>query len=361
MNTDALVKRYGQIPATIQQGVAQVWDHLQAQSDKVVSVEFLANFNKDHDMSLRHDTNIYKGLVVTVKPDYALDDSDMLWMHPQAYQCRAIYEGGTMSNVQVPDMNASVGIYNTSTVDDIGTPVCTEYTIVDTRMPFVRSANTPQEAYDNANKHATLDHCTTIADQFECGSMVDHAFTNLFLKGSGEYAFYNHAFMKKGIVHVSPIMGYRSISAAGNFDSDCLAEQDYIDVDSLDTDRQQALFKKCTWEGLNTVNTYVFRKPHTMMTNIGTHYRLKEGNFASTPIHHHMSIRALYDLTPDLTNTDITAFGKRVNETDIHMPITQNIIERLMDIEGFQIINPQYLNDEHNELKIPRNVVHQLI
>jgi hypothetical protein len=359
MNTDALAKRYGQIPAAIQHGVTQVWDHLQKQSDKVISVEFLANFNKDHDMSLRHDTNIYKGVVVTVKPDYALDDSDMLWMHPQAYQCRAVYEGGTMTHVELPDMNAAVGTYNTSTVDDIGTPVNTLYTIVDTRMPFVRAASTPQEAYDNANKHATLDHCTEIAAAFGCDKLVDHVFTNLFLKGSGQYAFYNHAFMKKGIVHVSPLMGYRSVAADGNFDSDCFAEEEYVNIGHLSTKQQEHLFGKCEWDGRNTVNTYVFRRPYTKMTNIGTHYRLEYGTFASTPIHDKMAIAALYNLTPDLTRTKITGFGERTKETSIRMPVTHAIMQRLMDIEGFDIINPEYMAD--GVLNIPRNVVHQLI
>ncbi len=359
MNTDALARRYTKIPDAITQAAAQVWAHLQKQSDNVVSVEFLANFNKDHDMSLRHNTDIYKGLVVTVKPKYALDDTDIMWMHPQAYQCRAIYQGGEFEAMELPDMNASVGTYNTSTVDDIGTHVTNKYTIIDTRMPFVRSAATPQEAYDNATKHETLDHCAQIADHLQCGAMVDHAFTNLFLKGSGEYAFYNHAFMKKGIVHVSPLLGYRTVSAPGNFDSDCLAEEDYVDIGSLSPQQQEALFSKCGWDGDNTVNTYAFRKPYTKMTNVGTHYRLLEGHFSSTPIHEQMSIKKLYDLTPDLTGTDIRRFGDRVHDTSIELPVTPAIMKRLMGVEGFQIINPQYVRGE--SLHIPRNVVHQLI
>lgn len=359
MNTDALVQRYGKIPKAIQEAAARVWEHLQAQQDKVVSVEYLANFNKDHDMSLRHGVDIYKGLVVTVKPDYALDDSDRMWMHPQAYQCRAVFEGGTFERADLPDMNASVGTYNASSIDEIGTQHDTRYTIVDTRMPIVRAAATPQAAYDNSLKHDTLDHCTQIAASMGCGDMVDHAFTNLFLKGSNEYAFFNHAFMHKGIVQISPIMGYRTVSQRGNFESDCLDEQQYVDVDKLSQEHKKQLFTKCQWDDDNTINTYVFRKPFKRLDNVGTHYRLTQGHFASTPIHDKMSIANLYHLTPDLTDLDIRGFGKRIQENKIQLPASHAIVQRLMQVEDFQILNPKYFKG--GALHIPRNTVHQLI
>ena len=357
MNTDALVKRYGKIPPSLTTAVNAVWEHLNRQADHVVSVEFLQNFNKDHDMSLRVGQDIYKGLVVTVRPDYALDDSDKMWMHPQAYQCRAVFEGGTFDRVDLPDMNASVGTYEASSIDEIGNQHNAQYTIINTRKPFVRAAATPQEAYDNAIKHETLDHCQAIAAKLGCGDMVDHAFTNLFLKGSNEYAFFNHAFMNKGIVHVSPLMGYRSVSQSGNFEADCMHEQQYVNVSELSKEQKEKLYTKCQWDKPNTLNTYVFRKPFKQMTNKGTHYRLTQGHFADTPIHDKMPIADLYSLTPNLEGCSITGFGKITG--DLELPVTANIVQQLMEVEGFSILNPKYL--KKGVLKIPRNVVHQLI
>lgn len=356
MNTDALVKRYGKIPPAIHQAATRVWDHLSQQADHVVSVEFMENFNKDHDMSLRHNTDIYKGMVVTVRPQYALGEEDILWMHPQAYQCRAVFEGGGFDTVALPDMNASYGNYCASTIDEIGCQHDTKYTIINTRMPFVRTAATPADAYDNATKHETLDHCQEIANKLGCGEMVEHTFTNLFLKGSNEYAFFNHAFMNRGVVHVSPLMGYRTVTASGNFAADRMHENQYVNVDGLSREQKEQLFQKVQWGGNSPINTYVFRKPFDNMTNVGTHFRLVRAHFAETPIHEKMSIRDLYRLTPNLSDCDVV--GVNTDER-IALPVTAGIVQQLMELEGFSILNREYLND--GKLMIPRNVVHQLI
>ena len=155
MNIEPLKSRYAKIPAHLQKYAQDLWSHL-SKSGKVVSLQLLPNFEKDHDVSLKYGTDIFKGMVVAVHPDYPLSEKDIMWMHPHAYQCRAIFEGGTFNHLSLPDMEASAGIYNVSSIDDIGAQCNQRYTIVDTHLPFVNKAATPKQAYENNRKSETL-------------------------------------------------------------------------------------------------------------------------------------------------------------------------------------------------------------
>tara|TARA_B100001250_G_scaffold320460_1_gene283359 strand:- start:1843 stop:2922 length:1080 start_codon:yes stop_codon:yes gene_type:complete len=358
MNTDALSSRYAKIPARLQKYAEQIWSHLQ-KSNKVVSAHFLANFEKDHDASLRYNTDIFKGLVVAVDPTYELTDADIMWMHPHAYQCRAIFEGGSFDKVTLPEMEASAGIYKVSSIDDIGTQCEETYTVVDTRMPYTRNGNTPQEAYDNTMKQETLENCASIAENMGSENIVDHAFTNLFLKNTSHYVFYNHAFHNKGIVHISPLMGYRAISSPGMIPADCLNEQYYVNVENLSDEKKVELFKKCMWEGDSPINTYALRTPFDTMSRVGTHYRLDQANFAQTPIHDKMNTRALYDLSANLNCLGLSRFGDHVETQHIRLPAKEDTVVRLMRLGDVQIINPEFTDTQGN-LVIPRHIVEQL-
>ena len=360
MNTDALSSRYGKIPPTLQQYAHQVWTHLQQQSDKVVSVHCLENFQKDHDVSLRLGTDVFKGLVVAVQPDYQLSDADRMWMHPHAYQCRAVFEGGEYTSTELPDMEASAGIYKVSSIDAIGTQCDKTYTIVDTRLPFTRAAQTPQEAYDNNQKQETLAHCQDVAAFFGAENLDSHCFTNLFLKSTTHYVFYNHAFHQKGLVHVSPLMGYRQISnTRGMVAADRLDEQQYVDVHNLEDTQKQQLFEKCQWDSDSPINTYALRDTYDPMLNKGTHFRLEKANFASTPIHAQMETEDIYNLSADLNQLGLTRFGDLVETQHIRLPAKPETVVKLMALQDLKILNPEFMDGKGN-LKLPKHIVEQL-
>lgn len=356
MNTDALTSRYGKIHPSLQAHVNRVWTHLQQQSDKVASVTFLENFAKDHDVSLQTGTDVYRGMVVALKPDYALTGADVLWMHPHAYQCRAIYDGGTFEHVAVPSMEASAGVYKVSSVDDIGSQCEQTYTVVDSRVPYTPAA-TPQASYVNTAKADTLEHCAELAAQMQAGELVEHAFTNLFLKDTHHYVFYNHAFHKKGVVHVSPLMGYRTVRANGAIAGDRMHAREYVDVEALSDPKKQELYQKCWWDSDNAVNTYALRKPFDTLARVGTHYRLQQGCFAETPIHHAMATQDLYKLSADLNNLGLKRFG-HVETQQIRLPVREETVVRLLRLGDFDILNPQYRDADN--LLLPKHIVEQL-
>ena len=359
MNTDALSSRYNTIPAHLQKYADDIWAHLSA-SGKVVSVHLLANFEKDHDASLHYGTDIFKGLVVAVKPDYKLTDADKMWMHPHAYQCRAIFEGGSFDEVSLPEMEASAGIYKVSSIDAIGTQCEKTYTIVDTRVPFERNGDTVQEAYDNTMKQEVLEQCNTLAGYMGTDTMVSHAFTNLFLKNTTHYVFYNHAFHNQGIVHISPLMGYRTVAQKGMIPADCLQEQQYVDVDKLADEKKVELFEKCMWEGDSPINTYALRTPFDTMPRVGTHYRLTQANFATTPVHNKLSTEALYNLSANLNSLGLSRFGDHIETQHIRLPAKEETVVKLMRLGDVPILNPE-LTDAHGNLVISRHIVEQLL
>lgn len=360
MNTDALSSRYGNIPPELQMYAQQVWRHLQQQADQTLTVHFLANFNKDHDVSLRLGTDVFKGLVVAVKPEYQLSDADRLWMHPHAYQCRAVFNGGEYTSTELPDMEASAGVYQVSSIDAIGTQCDKTYTIIDTRLPFTHAASTPREAYENHQKRETLAHCHDVASFFGAEKLESHCFTNLFLKSTTHYVFYNHGFHNQGLVHVSPLMGYRQISAKGMLAADRLHEQQYVDVHNLEDEQKKQLFTKCQWDSDSPINTYALRATYDTMHNVGTHFRLKQANFATTPIHDKMKLEDIYNLSADLNALGLSRFGNLVETQQIRLPAKPETVVKLMGLQDqLKILNPEFV-DERGNLTLPKHIVEQL-
>ena len=93
MDTSALKSRYdNNIPADVQ-GDIDKFTQL-ADRDGILSVKLLSNFGKDVEMSLKHDTPIYRGLIVQLSNSYKLSETDRMWMHPELCKGRTMYVGG---------------------------------------------------------------------------------------------------------------------------------------------------------------------------------------------------------------------------------------------------------------------------
>ena len=68
--------RIGQMTPETKLNVDKVMHVLNQQRNHVNSVLFLENFNKDTDMSLFLNKDIFKGVVVSLKDDYKLSEKD---------------------------------------------------------------------------------------------------------------------------------------------------------------------------------------------------------------------------------------------------------------------------------------------
>ena len=181
----------------------------------------------------------------------------------------------------------------------------------------------------------------------------------MFLRNTTHYVFYNHAFHKEGIVHISPLMGYRTVSSDEVIPADCLNENDYVDVEKMSDNKKLALFEKCNWEGDNPINTYALRTPFDTMSRVGTHFRLVKGNFAETPIHEHMTTENIFKLSASLNNLKLKRFGDYIESQDIRLPAKHETVIKLMKQGEIPIINPAFTN-EQGDLIIPRHIVEQL-
>ena len=134
MNLEALNKRYPDgIPEDLQKGVSL----FRALSEKggVKSVHLMSNFGLDLERSLTSKTNIYKGVIIQVSPNYKLSEEDRSWFHPELTKARSLYRGKFDKDANLGEYNSSVGTYSTYSVDELGGQKLTHFTIVDTAVP----------------------------------------------------------------------------------------------------------------------------------------------------------------------------------------------------------------------------------
>ena len=233
-----------------------VLNHLK-QSEHFVDVKFLPNFQKDHDNSLLYGTNIYKGLIVTLKPDYEITSDDIIWLHPNNAQCRALFEGGAYQQYDtLPPMNASAGIYQTRNINSLGDEVKDTYTIVDSHLSQNWSG-TLQSIYSNKYQTEILNKCKEIAENFGAGGLVSASYTNMLFKGSGNFHYYNAAYKDQGLVLQSPLIGYTFVEASDH-PADLIDESNHLV--NLDADQLDSIYSRCDWDSCRLVNTYAFKK-----------------------------------------------------------------------------------------------------
>jgi len=325
-----------------------------ASSPHFVSVEFLDNFQKDHDNSLIHKTDVYKGMIVTVKPEYVLSSADIMWLHPNIAQCRAVYEGGVyQSTEELPPMNASVGIYQTRNIDAIGNEVNDTYTIVDTHLR--QSWKGPvQSIYSNKYQTEVLAKCKEQADCMGAGDLVSASYTNMLYKGVGDFHFYNTAYKDKGLVLVSPLVGYKMVDAKNHI-SDLIDESTHLS--NLSRSAMESIYARCDWEGNELINTYAFKQSTGDIA--GTHYRPLQISVSSTPIHKYLSLQQHIDMTPLAENVpDGQKMHEYAQEDEIKVPYTAKTMQQLLDLrDEFDVINMY----DNKFLTLPRHIVERIL
>mgnify|MGYP003657863416 CR=1 FL=1 len=186
-------------------------------SPHFVSVDFLPNFQQDHDTSLIYNRIVCKGMIVTLKPEYEITTNDIIWLHPNNARCRALFKGGTYSKITtLPPTNALAGIYETREIDSIGDEI---------KHVHQNWLGTLQSVYSNKFQSESLICCKNIAEKLGTTSLISADYTNMLYKGAGMFHYYNSVYKDGGLVLHSPLIGY----VASN-QKDCAA--DWVDEKS---------------------------------------------------------------------------------------------------------------------------------
>ena len=329
-----------------------VLHHLK-KSEHFVDVNFLPNFQKDHDNSLLYKTDIYKGLIVTLKPDYEITSDDAMWLHPNNTQCRALFKGGDYKVVsELPATNASAGIYQTRTIDALGDEVRKTYTIVDTHLSQ-QWGGTVQSIYSNKYQAEVLENCKTIAKGMQSGEMVSAHFTNTLLKGTGIFHYYNCAYKDEGLVLHSPLVGY-TMQSGKDQPADWIDENNHLT--NLSHKQLDSIYSKCDWNSCELINTYAFKQ--CMNPVVSVQYQPIRVSLANTPVHDMLSPQQLVDMTPHADIIpDYMDVQPHARENKIKIPYSEETVLKLLELRNEHNILNMY-ND--GELTLPRHIIEKI-
>ena len=109
--------------------------HGRLEGRDVREVRFHANFSFDEDASLLYGSAVTKGLVVVAPPTLQLKPEDVAWLPSQLLRGRSVFEipegAPAELSARLPTLNASVGVYETRFVDDIGVNHTDTFLVVD--------------------------------------------------------------------------------------------------------------------------------------------------------------------------------------------------------------------------------------
>jgi hypothetical protein len=364
----------------------------------VKSVELMENFGKDIETSLYEGKDVYRGVIVETDAQYKLSSDDIFWFHPQLVKKRSMFsvsdtsvkynsvKEGNGPN-RIPLFNSSVGMYTTTSFDDLGAPISNGYVIVDTYAEaitntqaklWLESGLSMKEVYTQMQTlridGKTLEgHASALVDSLKGKvekPLLQHSY-NVILKSPGSYLFYNHALRPnvhgKVLQLVSPLMGYTEVTLASGITavaSDYLTTDKYVDVQSFNRQQTERAFVSSHWNGKNIVNSFALRKPFDSFREIiadqeSSLFRMSTATFSSTPVVNRLPPETVLALTPEATNipSEITnRLHKTTLQNVIRVPASQETLVTLMRDNWKQLVSSKYVGSG-DTLCLPRHMV----
>tara|TARA_Y100000817_G_scaffold314304_1_gene312713 strand:+ start:382 stop:1545 length:1164 start_codon:yes stop_codon:yes gene_type:complete len=382
LNTDALNEVY---PDGISEELESQIGDMQELTERrgILSVTLLSNFGQDMEMSMKHDTNIYRGVIVQTAGDYRLSEYDRLWLHPELCKGRTMYEGGdknVSAQVQIDKFNSSVGVYSTHSIDEIGGYKQESYTIVDSGMEeesevltnnWILGNTTMKTAYNEVVGAKLVQEAQTkrdqIASHYDAKDSLLTSNYNMLYSDGRSYYFYNHAIKPKdgkALLHISPLIGCAMIvSDEKHIESDLLSSNNYIDVNGLSDAQRNRAYESCKWEGKNIVNTFTMRRPvnnykEVLESHNATMYRLENGFFSANPVHSKLPADIVLYLTPDKELIPQSAdCHQHIRDGAIDMPASVENISKLMKNHWRELISKRYVSGDN--LILPRAMIEE--
>jgi len=324
-------------------------------SPHFVSVDFLPNFQKDHDTSLIYNRIVCKGMIVTLKPEYEITTDDIIWLHPNNARCRALFEGGTYDKIAtLPPTNALAGIYQTSEIDNIGDEIKRTFAIVDTHVHQNWNGSL-QSVYSNKFQSESLTYCKKIAEQLGTTALISADYTNMLYKGTGMFHYYNAVYKDGGLVLHSPLIGYVA-SGTKDCPSDWVDESSHLT--NLSAEKLSSIYSKCDWNSVEVVNTLCLKKTLKPVGS-GVHYKPVNISLAVSPVHNMLSTKQVLEMTPNADDIpESMVVGEHVRENKIRLEYSDEIALKLLALKDTHNILNMY---SENFLVLPREIVQEIV
>lgn len=382
LNTDVLAQVYHNgLPDGMEGHISK----MQELADRrgILSVSLLSNFGKDMEMSMKLETDIYRGVIVQTSSDYKLSEYDRLWLHPELCKGRSMYDGGKKNanmKATIDKFNSSVGVYSTHSIDEIGGYKQETYTIVDSGMEEEAEimlsswllSNTPmRKAYEEVVSaklvQGAQEKRDSIAKQYSASDRVITSNYNMIYSDGRSYYFYNHGIKPsngKALLNISPLIGCAMVSVEGNkVESDLLSTDKFINIKNLSEEQRNRAFDSCKWSGKNIVNTYTMRKPLDNYKNVleshnVTMYRLENGYFSANPVHNKLPADIVLYLTPEKEFIPQSArCHQHIRDGSLDLPASYENISKLMKNHWRELISKKYMRGD--SLIVPRQMVEE--
>jgi len=367
MDLTQLDERYPDgIPKELQPGVDKFKEL--CKKKEIKSVKLMENFSPDLENTLKYGTEVYKGLIVQVSPGYKLSKADKLWFHPQLTKTRSVYPKALdLKEVKVPDLNSSVGLYSTYTVDELGGQSMKKFTIVDTAYSNIDTVTNlwflggaaMRDVYSDFKEMQLQDKVKEEHDSQTlggCNPESRHEYVSLY-KGANVYHFYNHVLRSEGetMVLQSPLMGYSKVHTKGDVASDRYT--DIMDVNKLTQSHRDRIYGDCSWEGDNIANTYIMRRGDTVK---GEAYRMLKCRVSSNNIVDKLDAETILKLTPKSKLIPTSFLATELHKKDVlSFAASDELAMKLLKDNWKSMLSKRFF--DNGTLKVPRDMVEKYL
>jgi len=409
---DHTAQLYGKrVPPSVTAAKMSVLQALSGQADKVESVVFLENFNKNICETAHAGGEMRtSGLAVILESSYQLSSADAVWLNGLYGETTAVYpmanKGAnkrlSKSLVKSEDSTMVCGVYEKPGFDPVtGSSITKCFTVVNASgnrlsrklsNKWTSSGMQIRDAYEDAAtmklKGEALDGTEKLYDNLaeyttarnarlasEFGAIdADYAQTsNTFMRGkSGSVVYLNGAVpcASGALTHVSPLHGFVKFSPTSSrkFFPSTLMSHNYVDVVNLTPKQRDSIYSRAKWQGDTTVNGFALRMPirnweRSALPQPKDVYRMRYSNFAHDERESAaIPTRVVLQMTPTKAHVEKTSvdYPAHIKQDLVRLQADDVAIAKLVALRHqFKILNPKIFDGTY--LNIPRELAEKLI
>lgn len=398
---------YGEtLPSNVSVAVNKIQNILADRLSYVKEVKFHANFSPDEDTALALSADfVTKGLLVVASPDMPLTPQDVAWFPAQLNRGRTVFQIPEQKSIELnaplSTLNASVGIYETRFVDDIGLDHVDRFLVVDSSPDnivsplhsqwMVGGVATIGQAYEQLTTRKVagktiLEHARSQRQQL-AEEILGGAASSIYNdEMNGLYSDQEHVYVSNALVKQEGHVLQR-VSALGGLVEIQDPSRMFVPADqpvSLSafkgwddmSDRHlQRIYNDCSWDDQEAFNTQVLsastwnkqltKKATDLYGNsaTATKWHMKKAKFSSQGVRDILPASVLMKLTPVKKPSFAPAAARTGNTLSIPIDPSYELFAKVMSTPSlwgnWKPFNDAVL-DGNNYIKIPRELIERI-
>lgn len=371
---------------------------LKEQEKEVLHVQFMENFSKDYDMSLKMNTSVSQGVLVSLTGEYKLNTSDYCWLTPELFKTTSMYETSvvnddfsvkerTENSSQLNCMNSMLGHFKNTHTDSLGVEKTSHYLVVENSLQYLTQELLAE--WLSAGKKVK-DVYTELADSFEIGNVELARFAtennfqmaqkyagsklelhheqqyNRFMNNGTDFNFYNNCvpFFKNdtALIRSNPLSGYQlyqnesdSTGEWSAFPTTHAQEPSFMKWENLSVSHKNRV-SDCAWDGGCPFNTLVMREWSTAGTKPHMQLNMVKAKISPNNVISELTPSQIVELTP--TENKNVSCPMNTSHPLLRL-VLDNYSTLQQNFQELDIINPKYI--QGNKIHLPKNIVTSLL